>query len=416
VAPTQSDHSGVAAVRGATPVHANRADDIIAATARLLSTLLEVNRLERAQIVSAVFTATDDLDADFPAHAARRLGWTDVPLLNAREISVPGAMRRVVRVLLTVSGVAPGVRLQPVYLDEAAALRPDVAAAGTPGAAAEPGVATASGPDSAHEGSTPSAGPAPPRHIAIIGLGQIGGSVARALGRARGWWRVGYDLDASVALAARTAGAIDQVAESLAAACAQADLAVLATPVDTLPALVADAAQALPRGAALLDTGSARVPITAALEAAAASGIRAVGGHPLAGGEGHGFAAARADLFVDTTFTLSPIGGEVPEVVARLVRDLGARPLEIAPERHDQALASTSHLPYLLSCALRDLGGPAAQQGLSGPAFRDMTRLAASDARMAGAYCRANARAVSGAWRSLRAAVDRAVEGLETAG
>ncbi len=412
MAPSQPDWAGIAAVRGAVPVHANRADDIIAATARLLTTLLEINRLERAQIVSAVFTATDDLDADFPAHAARRLGWTDVPLLNAREIPVPGAMKRMVRVLLTVSGVAPGARLQPVYLDAAAALRPDLptGAAGTEGTPDAGAAQHASGAV-----GTP-AGRVTPRHVAIIGLGQIGGSVARALGRVRGWWRVGYDLDPSTALAARAAGAIDQVAESLEAACAGADLALIATPVDTLPGLVEAAARALPAGAALLDTGSARGPVTAALEAAAARGIRAVGGHPLAGSEGHGFAAARADLFVDTAFTLSPVGGAVPEVVMRLVRDLGARPLEVAPERHDEALACTSHLPYLVACALRELGGQAAEQGLSGPGFRDMTRLAASDARMAGAYCRANARAVGAAWRSLRDAVDRAVAGLEAAG
>jgi prephenate dehydrogenase len=412
VEPSASDRTGIAAVRGAVPVRANRADDILAATAQLLTTLIEVNRLERAQIVSAVFTATDDLDADFPAHAARRLGWTDVPLLNAREIPVPGAMKRVVRVLLTVSDLPRGTRLQPVYLDAAAALRPDIAAGesvagATPDAGAKAIASSGAGSPSA---------PVTPRHLAIIGLGQIGGSVGRALGRVRGWWRVGYDLDASVALAARAAGAIDQVAESLEAACAGADLALIATPVDTLPALVEAAARALPPGAALLDTGSARGPVTAALEAAAALGIHAVGGHPLAGTEGHGFAAARADLFADTTFTLSPVGGVTPEVVVRLVRDLGARPLEVAPERHDEALARTSHLPYLVACALRELGGAAAEQGLSGPGFRDMTRLAASDARVAGAYCRANAIAVGAAWASLRDSMDRAVMGLEATG
>jgi len=408
VAPSQPDRTGVAAVRGAVPVRANRADEIGAATARLLTMLLEVNHLERSQIVSAIFTATEDLNADFPAHAARRLGWTDVPLLNAREIPVPGSMPRVVRVLLTVSGVSPGARLQPVYLDAASALRPDL---GAPGAGAE------ASPDAgaAAPAAKAASGPVTPRHVAIIGLGQIGGSIARALGQVRGWWRVGYDLDSATALAARAAGAIDQLAESLEAACAEADVAVLATPVDTLPALVEAAAAALPKGAALLDTGSTRGPVTAALEAAAARGIRAVGGHPLAGGEGHGFAASRADLFAESTFTLSPVGGPVPEVVAGLIRDLGARPLEVGPERHDEALARTSHLPYLVAVALRDLGGTAAEQGLSGPGFRDMTRLAASDARMAGAYVRANRRAVGEAWRSLRESVDRAIAELEAA-
>jgi monofunctional chorismate mutase len=401
MAPSPPDRAGIAAVRGAVPVGANRADDIIAATAHLLTALLDTNRLAREQIVSAIFTATQDLDADFPAHAARKLGWTDVPLLNAREIPVPGAMKRVVRVLLTVSGVAPGTRLTPVYLGEAAALRPDLPA----GAGAAPG----------------RAGPLPgePRtlsRVAIVGLGQIGGSIARALGPHGGWRRVGYDLDPSAATTANAAGAIDEVAGSLEEACAGADLAVLATPVDTLPALVQAAAAALPPGAALLDTGSARGPITAALEAAAARGIRAVGGHPLAGSEGHGFAASRAELFADTTFVLTPTGTAVPEVIARLVRDIGARPLEVAPERHDEALARTSHLPYLLACALRELGGEAAGQGLSGPGFRDMTRLAASDPRVARAYCHANAGAVGAAWSVLRESVDRAVERLAAAG
>lgn len=403
--PTLPDRGGIAAVRGAVPVSANRADDIIAATARLLTALLDANRLTRDQIVSAIFTATDDLDADFPAHAARRLGWTEVPLLNAREIPVPGAMKRVVRVLLTVSGVAPGARLKPVYLDEAAGLRPDLAAGpAAPGGAA--GRAAAPG------GVPERAGGADPTAVAIIGLGQIGGSIARALGRAPGWRRVGYDLDPSVTAAALEAGALDEVASSLGAACAGAALAILATPVDTLPALVEAAAAALPRGAALLDTGSARGPVTRALEAAAARGIRAVGGHPLAGGEGRGFPASRPDLFAGAAFSLSPSGGDVPEVVLRMVRDLGARPLAVTPEHHDAALARTSHLPYMVACALRELGGAAAGEGLAGPGYRDMTRLAASDPRMAGAYCRANAREVAAAWQSLRDTLDQAVEGL----
>jgi prephenate dehydrogenase len=412
---TPPDRSAIAAVRGAVPVRANRSDEILAATARLLTRLLEVNRLAREQIISAIFTATDDLDADFPAHAARRLGWTDVPLLNASEIPVPGAMERVVRVLLTVSGVTPGARLIPVYLDEAAALRPDlVPAAPAMGEAGSAGDATARGvaidPDDSLTGK-----PAAALRVAIIGLGQIGGSIGRALGRAGGWQRVGYDLDPSITVVAEAAGAIDQATERLEDACAGASLAILATPVDTLPALVAATAAALPEGAALLDTGSTRAPITPALDAAAARGIRAVGGHPLAGSEGHGFAASAADRFMDTTFALTPTGAGVPEVVTRLVRDLGARPLEVTPERHDEALARTSHLPYLVACALRELGGEAAAQGLSGPGFRDMTRLAASDPRVARAYCRANARAVDAAWVSLRESMDRSVERLEGA-
>ena len=382
--------SGIAAVRGAIDVPANTARDIQERTARLLTALVEANALDPSRIVSAVFTTTTDLDADFPAHAARRLGWTDVPMLNAREIPVPGSMPRVVRVLLTVSGVAPGARLRPAYLDGAAALRPDLTGDAARRAAPQ----------------------GPVRRVAIVGLGQIGGSIALALARGGNWTRAGFDTDPAALAAARAAGAIDEAAGSLAAACATADLAVLAVPVDALPEAIDAAAAALRPGAVLVDTGSARAPMSAALERAAARGVLAVGGHPLAGNEGHGFAAASAGLFEGTPFALCAVRGEIPALARQLVADLGARVLEVDAPSHDRALARTSHLPWLLACALRDVGGAFARLGLSGPGFRDMTRLASSDARMAGSTSRANAREIAAAWGEFRTAVERRLKEL----
>ncbi len=387
---TPPEGPGIAAVRGAIDVPANTARDIQERTARLLTALVEANRLDPARIVSAVFTTTADLDADFPAHAARRLGWTEVPMLNAREIPVPGSMPRVVRVLLTVSGVEPGARLKPLYLDGAAALRPDLSGAARP-------------PDAT----------GPVRRVAIIGLGQIGGSIGLALGRRGRWTRIGFDLDAAALTAAHAAGALDQAADSLAAACAGAEVALIAVPVDALPAAIDAAAVALPRGAVLLDTGSARATVSEALERAVARGVLAVGGHPIAGGEGSGFAAARAGLFEGAPFALCAVGGPVPALARQLVDDLGARAIEVDAASHDRALARTSHLPYLLACALRDAGAAFARMGLSGPGFRDMTRLAASDPRMAEAYCRANAREIAAAWGEFRAAVERRLGEIE---
>src|SRR5690348_1079600 len=116
----------IAAVRGAVSVPRDDADAIRTATSRLLEALIERNRITNERIVSALFTATPDLTADFPAHAARRLGWTDVPLLGAVEMAPPGAPPRLVRVLLTLRDVPHGAALEPVYLDEAARLRPDL--------------------------------------------------------------------------------------------------------------------------------------------------------------------------------------------------------------------------------------------------------------------------------------------------
>jgi monofunctional chorismate mutase len=369
----------IAAIRGATTVSINDAPAILEATTELLEGLLARNGLAAEQIVSVIFTVTPDLDADFPAHAARRMGWDAVPMLCAQEIPVPGALARVVRVLLTVrTNARPG--LQPVYLRGAAALRPDLA--------------------------TPAAGPE--RRIAIVGLGQIGGSAGLAL-RGRGWRRVGFDLDGEAIAAALETGAIDAAAPDPGAACRDAELALIAVPLDAMPGAVEQAAAALPRGAALLDTGSARGPITPALEAARRRGIDAVGGHPLAGSEGRGFAAARSDLFRGSSFALLPGGAAIPPIVEAFVRDLGARPLPTDAAAHDHALARSSHLPYLLSCALRDTAASAAAAGLAGPGLRGMTRLAASDPRMAEAYCRANAVEVAAAWVELRMEVDRRV-------
>jgi len=387
----------IAAVRGAIQVAENRADLVQTGTARLLTELLSRNALDPGQIVSAIFTATPDLDADFPAHAARRLGWTDVPLLGAVEIGVPGALPRIVRVLLTVGGIAPGRRLAPVYLDGAAALRPDLAArpAGATNASEERG----------------------PRRLAIVGLGQIGGSIGLSLAADRTWLRIGCDRNADVARAALAAGAIDAIAGSIAEACARADLAVIATPVDVIPECLAAAAAALPHGAALLDTGSARGGITEALAGAAARGVRAIGGHPIAGNEGRGFASARAGLFRDATFALFATSTEsadgTPPIVDDLLAALGARPVFVSPRDHDAALARTSHLPYLLARALRTCGEADAGRGLSGPAFRDMTRIAKSDPRVAEAYCRSNLEQVRRAWAALREEIERQIGGLE---
>jgi monofunctional chorismate mutase len=413
----------VAAVRGAITVPENTAEAIERATARLLAALLDANGLSPHDLISALFTATPDLDADFPAHAARRSGWNGVPLLCAREIPVPGALPRVVRVLLTAAkpGLAPP--LTPVYLEGAAALRPDLPAESAVAPEADAGRGPAPSPPPDVDGARrrePSFAPrpatasgAPRRRVAVIGLGQIGGSVALALGASGRWLRIGCDPSAAASSNARAAGAIDQLAESIEEACAGADLAVLAAPVDALPEIVDRAAAALPAGAALIDTGSARAGVTEALARAVTRGVRAIGGHPLAGTAGRGFAAARADLFRNTRFCLLPAGAGIPDAVSGLLEELGAHPLTVDPEEHDRALAGTSHLPYLLACALLDGGDPAARRGLTGPGFRDMTRLAGSDPAMALAYCRANRASIVAAWDALRADMERRIAALE---
>ncbi len=113
------------ALRGAITVEENDADAIVGATEELVSELMERNQLSADDLVSCIFTCTDDLDAEFPALAARRLGLDGVPLLCAREIDVPGALPRVIR-LLVHCYAEPASPVRHVYLREAVSLRRDL--------------------------------------------------------------------------------------------------------------------------------------------------------------------------------------------------------------------------------------------------------------------------------------------------
>src|ERR1700676_3494784 len=112
------------ALRGAISVERNNIEDILGATTELMSALLERNGLGPDQIVSCIFTATNDLNAEYPAVAARRIGFERVPLLCAREMAVPGSLPRVIRVLIHYYAQEDHVA-KHVYLRDAIALRGD---------------------------------------------------------------------------------------------------------------------------------------------------------------------------------------------------------------------------------------------------------------------------------------------------
>lgn len=116
------------ALRGATTVDRNTAEDILGATEELMHEILERNGVTPADVVSCLFTLTEDLDAEFPAVAARRLGFDQVPLMCAREIPVPGALPRVIRVMMHYYA-PPEHRARHVYLGEARRLRADLESA-----------------------------------------------------------------------------------------------------------------------------------------------------------------------------------------------------------------------------------------------------------------------------------------------
>lgn len=124
----------VRGIRGAINIASNTKDEILTRSRELLEAIVRANRVKPGDIAAAIFTLSPDLNADFPAYAARLMGWRDVPLMCARELDVPGAMSRVIRVLLLVNSRLAASRIKHQYLGETPQLRPDLAQKGSEGA------------------------------------------------------------------------------------------------------------------------------------------------------------------------------------------------------------------------------------------------------------------------------------------
>jgi len=217
--------------------------------------------------------------------------------------------------------------------------------------------------------------------VAVVGLGLVGGSLARALSAA-GHEVVGYDR-AAVRRAAAAAGAIASAAPSLGEAVAGADVIVLAASPAVNRRLLPEVARAAPARAVITDVGSVKRGICA--EARRRRLLRFVGGHPMAGRERSGFASSSADLFRGRRWILTPEAQTDPRAVRAvraIVRAVGARPVVMDPAEHDRVVAFLSHVPQLVAWALQAAAESDAvasrRLGAAGPAFRDMTRLARS--------------------------------------
>jgi len=120
----------VRGIRGAINVASNTKKEILSNSRRLLEAMVRANRVKAADVAAAIFTLTPDLDAEFPAIAARQMGWTDVPLMCAGELAVVGGMKRVVRILLLVNTKTPSSKIRHQYLGDTPRLRPDLAKKG----------------------------------------------------------------------------------------------------------------------------------------------------------------------------------------------------------------------------------------------------------------------------------------------
>ena len=216
--------------------------------------------------------------------------------------------------------------------------------------------------------------------VASVGLGLVGGSLARAL-TARGHAVVGVDRAAAVRRRALAVGAVSRSVATAEEAADGADVLVLAAPPAANLALLGRLAGLSRSGLVVTDVGSVKTPI--ARTARRLRLTRFVGGHPIAGNEGSGFAASSAALFRGHAWVLTPaVDARATRQVRRLVKAVGARPVGMEAPAHDRALAFLSHVPQLASWALFEaakadpVAGPAL--ALAGTGFRDMTRLARS--------------------------------------
>ncbi len=245
--------------------------------------------------------------------------------------------------------------------------------------------------------------------VAVVGLGLVGGSLARALRRA-GYHVIGVDRPAVLARARRSRALSSSA--TLAEAARGADIVVLAAPPDANLRLLRALAAVAPPDALITDVGSVKGPIVAEARRLRLSGF--VGGHPMAGGEKAGFTASRPDLFVGCRWILTPPAGRrVPPTLRRLVRDVGARPVVVSAEAHDRAVAFLSHIPQIVAWAL-----VAAARGdavacryldLAGPGYRDMTRLSRSPRPLWRQILSQNGVEVARALRALTAELTRPV-------
>lgn len=233
--------------------------------------------------------------------------------------------------------------------------------------------------------------PQPFNKVAIIGLGLIGSSFARAL-REQGLAHVitGSARSAETCAEAQRLGVVDAASVDAARMVVDADLVFLAMPVQATEAVLRAIKPSLKADVIISDGGSTKGNVVAAARAVF-GGLPAgfVPGHPIAGSEQSGVAAGRADLFRRHKVILTPLPETQAEATARvrsLWQAMGAEVLEMTPARHDEVLAKTSHLPHLLAFSLVDTLAAESENldifRYAAGGFRDFTRIAASDPRM----------------------------------
>jgi prephenate dehydrogenase len=227
------------------------------------------------------------------------------------------------------------------------------------------------------------------RRLAVIGVGLLGGSVAKAARAQRiAHEIVGVGRDVSRLQAALDDGSIDRATADLADGLRDADFVLLAAPVLAIEDLLTRAWDAIAADAIITDVGSSkRAIVNRAASLARRRPLAFVGSHPMAGSEKSGYGVSRADLFQGALVVVTPTDACAPNAVKTVTafwEHLGARVTSLDPAAHDAAVAAVSHLPHLVACALMDGVSRTTPEALTLAArgFKDTTRIAAGDPTM----------------------------------
>jgi prephenate dehydrogenase len=254
--------------------------------------------------------------------------------------------------------------------------------------------------------------------VAVLGVGLIGGSIGLAAKEhVADAEVVGFGRDAERLDLARERGAIDRAAPSIEDAVEGAQLCFACAPVGALPELVRAALDASGEDTLVTDVGSTKQDLVGRTPHP-----RFVGGHPIAGAETAGVEHARADLFQDAVWYLTPheqSGGLLYERLHRFLVDLGARPVAVDAETHDRVVAVFSHLPHVLANVLASQAAARLSEQSDalrhvGPSFRDMTRVAGANTAMWSDIYRSNSAAIMEEIRGFRAGLDEVERRLAT--
>ncbi|MBP7177035.1 MAG: prephenate dehydrogenase [Thermoclostridium sp.] len=236
------------------------------------------------------------------------------------------------------------------------------------------------------------------KKVGVVGLGIIGGSLVKAIHKkGAADWVVAYNRNPKATQMALKEGTIQQAANEIDDSFAGCELIFICVPVDKISQVVQKLADFVDEDCILTDVGSTKSDVIRTMESIPLH-CTFIGGHPMAGSEATGYKAARANLFENAYYILTPVEGTENRHVDKLsgfVQTLGALPIVLEPSRHDYATAAISHVPHVLASALVNVirhldGEDKIMHTLAAGGFKDITRIASSSPEIWQSICRTN--------------------------